>query len=799
MKNIIYSIPDNYNKTNTIIFKPLEWYDRDEKLPDSDSDEPNLKKEINEQFYIYCFGRTEDKISVTLKITDYTPFFHILLPDNWIKKYNIFLIKELQKKIYYTHKNSIIEKLCKIVQKKPLDYFRGNNTCNFLRLTFKTKKAFYAYSKLLKDKIYLPFLHKKIKFDLYESVLEPKLKFFHLRNIKPCNWIECTKCDSNIYCSMDQLNYKVKWTNIKHIENNNTCDFLVMSYDIECTADDGVSFPEAKNKHDSIIQIGSTFHWHGVNEIPKIIYKHIITLKDCDKIDDTVVESYDTEQEVLIAWTKLIQRTNPDIHIGYNIFGFDYKYLYDRANMYYIVPEFSCLSKLIDFQCKLETKILCSSALGMNEMYIPKIPGVVLVDIYKVIMNWFKLSNYKLNSVSELYLNQKKNDVSPKEIFKLQKGNSKDRKIIAEYCIQDNILCNLLSEKLCIILNNIGMANICYIPLSYLYLRGQGIKTQSLIARECLKHNYLMKTLYIDDKLGETSYEGAIVLEPHKSELFLEPVNVLDFNSLYPAIMMGWNICISTFCKNKSFINLPDYNYENIKFTDTSNGEVTHCFAKNKNNERGILPLVVSTLIEERRRVKKLMKNESDPMKTKMFNSEQLALKISANSVYGGLGARTSQIYCREAAASITAMARHNLLFSKDYAEKHFNSRCVYGDSVCKNTLISLKINNKIIIQKINTIGTDWCKYLNNKEQINNFKKNVYCLTHMGWKPIQRIIRHKTKKKMYKIYTNKGIITVTEDHSLINDKLKIIKVLNIKKKDILLNYKFNLHKTIKFG
>ena len=77
-----------------------------------------------------------------------------------------------------------------------------------------------------------------------------------------------------------------------------------------------------------------------------------------------------------------------------------------------------------------------------------------------------------------------KDDVSPKEIFELQDGDDNDRKRVAVYCIQDCALCITLIEKLKLITNNIGMANVCFVPISFLFLRGQGIKIFSLVSKE---------------------------------------------------------------------------------------------------------------------------------------------------------------------------------------------------------------------------------------------------------------------------------------------------------------------------
>ena len=88
--------------------------------------------------------------------------------------------------------------------------------------------------------------------------------------------------------------------------------------------------------------------------------------------------------------------------------------------------------------------------------------------------------------------NLAKDDVSPQDIFRLQEGSDDDRKIVAVYCIQDCALCNYLIDKLKLITNNIGMANVCSVPLSYLFLRGQGVKIFSLVSHQCRKEGFLI-------------------------------------------------------------------------------------------------------------------------------------------------------------------------------------------------------------------------------------------------------------------------------------------------------------------
>ena len=116
----------------------------------------------------------------------------------------------------------------------------------------------------------------------------------------------------------------------------------------------------------------------------------------------------------------------------------------------------------------------------------------------------------------------------------MQKEGPKERAIIAKYCIKDCALLIDLMDKLNILSGNIGMANVCSVPLSYIILRGQGIKITSLVSKECIAENYTLREL--PKASSDGSYEGAIVLPPKKGLYLDTPVSVLDYASLYPSL-----------------------------------------------------------------------------------------------------------------------------------------------------------------------------------------------------------------------------------------------------------------------
>ena len=268
----------------------------------------------------------------------------------------------------------------------------------------------------------------------------------------------------------------------------------------------------------------------------------------------------------------------------------------------------------------------------------------------------------------KVYWSQAKDDVGPKQIFSFQTQTDEKRAIVAKYCIKDCKLVNLLVNKLEVVTKNIEMANVCSVPLSYLFVRGQGIKLFSLCLKYYRKFKYIfpVKKPTFED-LG--TYEGAIVFDP-EPKLYLEAITALDYASLYPSSIIMKNMSHETLVTKYEFDNLPDYNYYNSSYEE-NNGEICNIrFAQKKTGELGVVPRILQNLLTERRNVKKLMKIEKDKFKYNILDAKQLALKITANSLYGQLGARTSPICYREIAACTTATGREMLIFAKKYIEE---------------------------------------------------------------------------------------------------------------------------------
>lgn len=879
----------NFNyRSSDIVLQVIDWksYDiykkttHEDEEESQDSDEEVKPKKMLKHLIIRGYGVTEDGNSICIHIEGFKPYFFFKIPSDWDnRKFNEFKTN-VTRLVDDNNKDGIFK--AEIVQKKEFYGFTNNEVFNYGMFEFKNQGAYYSYLKVMKEKkIFIRRTNEEFDFSnkLYETKVSSLLRFFHVKNIDPSGWIKINggKYKKNIpSMSRAQIDITVNYDDIIKIDKNSIAKIIVASFDIECCSDDG-SFPKFDRRNDPVIQIGTTVYFMGNNECQ---YKYIATLNKCDPIEDICVESYNNERDLILGWASFISRLDPDIITGFNIWGFDWEYIYKRAetgNGGQVLPYHGALFRRLQRLLKPEesnyslkkleadknnqSKIdlltvqdLSSSALGVNILKYIDIEGVVQFDLYKVVQRDHKLDSYKLDNVAKHFMKQQKVDLSPKELFKNFKIGTSDKiKEIAEYCIMDCKLVNDLVNKLDVITNNLGMSNVCVVPFSYLFLRGQGIKIFSLVAKICSEENFLIKDLSIDD-IDKNSYEGAIVFVPTPG-VYFEPVVVMDYNSLYPSSMIAENISHDSIVGYKEYMlkpksntdyelvkdtivekydNLDGYHYIDIEYDlfqglDNDKKKIGYkvCrFAEADNGDKAMLPRILRKLLKARKDTRKIMEyytyelkdgrsvegipcdkgdtyelfnvvynkiiiNKEEIVSTKKTNNDfqlsildglQLAYKVTCNSLYGQVGATTSPICYKELAACTTATGRKMVITARDLTLNTFiGAKLTYGDSVTGDTPLLVMQNGFVDIVKIEDLNNMWKPYEEFKPFDTNRRDKQQTLTNYkiwtneGWSEINKVIRHKTHKKIYRVKTHIGVVDVTEDHSLLDENKNIIK------------------------
>jgi len=759
---------------------------------------------------IHLFGMTAEGESLRCDVLGFRPFLYVKVPHN--------LTTEQFKSQLRGPASVQIQK----VKRKELYGFTADEEFTFFKVSVSSLSDFRGLKKILLNDYQEPQLcmpRSKVPLPVYESGLDPLLRFFHLQDVAPCGWVSVLPIEESEDETTEIRVITCNWEDVEPKKNppKPSAAFKTLFWDIECYSNSGefpVAKPKVRGPGDPIIQIGCV-----LKDSDGSIQRTIFVLDSCDTIPNAEVKWYKTERDMLLAWFAWLADTNPDIWVGYNIFGFDERYVWERSLMLGITQDesFQILSRLYGHggSVNLTEKRLSSSALGDNFLHTLSLQGRLQVDLYHVVKRGYQLPSYKLDEVTKYFMSGKlkgiikgtdgtwtiktsgtgnarvgravvlldetgdeltdklnivettkefirvqpsdadqeldtdlavkwvvvKDDVSPADIFRLHRGSSKDRALVAAYCIQDCDLTMDLYDKLETFNNAMSMANVCSVPVTMIFTRGQGVKIESLIFKFCNTANLTIVTQTsppfnatgprLDEEGNEIqesqdSYEGAIVLDPTPGFYTKSPIGVCDFASLYPSTIESENISYDSLLwvrdydltgkeigLNWSFGNIEKYQemgekmgcrWIDIAFdiwkadpNDTrkqpvklKTGVRVCRYAQYPGSRKAALPNIVHNLLAARAAKRAEIKKESDPFRKALLDAEQLAYKLTANSLYGQLGSGVFKVRLQHLAASVTAYGRKQILFAKAaieefYGPKANDPRCsakvIYGDT----------------------------------------------------------------------------------------------------------------------
>lgn len=308
-------------------------------------------------------------------------------------------------------------------------------------------------------------------------------------------------------------------------------------------------------------------------------------------------------------------------------------------------------------------------------------------DLQKQVEKDHRLVDYSLGSLSEHFCKLAMPELNESSLAKLRQERPRS---YAQHVLRKAEACLAIFDHLAYLYNFVEMARVTGCPLAYLLERGQAVKVQAQLLREARLRGFVLPSQR--PGTGEdNSFEGATVLEP-MSGFYRAPVAVLDFASLYPSIMLAHNICYSTLL-GAGRERQPDAPKHAIApATKSAAGEEneTSCFV-DTSVRKGLLPSILENLLAARKMAKKELKAcaAQDETKKKVLNGRQLALKLSANSVYGFTGALNGPLPCLEVARSVTAYGRDMIQSTRHLVESHFvqekgyafNAQVLYGDT----------------------------------------------------------------------------------------------------------------------
>ena len=802
-----------------------------------------------------------------------------------------FITDEEGRDIWFDISNEMVFK--KLVQKKKLYPYTAGKKFKFVQLFFKTWnclkkcKNFIGYNA-----ISIPGLTREpLKLNMYESNVDPLNRFCHVRNITTTGWIRLKKGSFSLETddggefhpdnieayrpdkySRAQIaaNVHYKYAKPYLVKNDpenpesekvpydKISPIKILSWDIETVSGDG-SFPNPRKPEDKLAQIGITLWTYGTSLEEKT--QIVISDRECADVPGIHVLSCKSEAELLRTFCMLVETTDPDMITGYNTWKFDDQYFWIRLEMFGMKRDANVFSRLTQIPSGLRKRFLSSSAYGDNEYNVLECHGRETYDLFAYVIKDVtnKLPSYKLDDVGYEFTGQRKTDLADeygkskehnyKIMFALLDGllpeaangdkftHAQQVAKVAEYCVQDTNLVIEIIDKQAHIPNTIEMAKATYVPIDWLLFRGQQCRVFSLVVKEAREQDFVVPIKIFQNA---QKFAGATVLNP-KRGAYYDAVAGLDFASLYPSIMIAFNMCYSTIVLDKKFKELDETIYEDIIWDglDKETGITTDYHftfvqppetesdgsVKGSAGHKGLLPVILERLWNGRKATKREMKAEKDPYRYKVLNGKQMAQKVTMNSVYGFTGTGDKgMLPCKAIASSVTAKGRQMIDQTSELAEELYSCEALYGDSIPgyeQVTIFNSKDRKTVRASELERyLDGKWTDYrlfksfnkpkdlsaqrafdkpkdLSAQRALDGSERygkecfvpdiNAYVMSKSGPSKIKRVIRHKAPgKKIYKVSVRdpktKDIRTVmvTEGHSLIDKNGKLIKAEDIR-------------------
>ncbi|KAF8569017.1 hypothetical protein P879_01372 [Paragonimus westermani] len=667
------------------------------------------------------FGVTSKGHSVCAHVHGFVPYFFVPAPKDFSTEHlgvfrdalNSALLRDGRSKEFDGLQHLILKVVCEL--RENIYGFHGNRKLQFLKITVALPRVIASAKRVLDNGLAFadyPFQ----SYPAFEANIDFEIRFMVDSQMTGCCWVEApagsyrlrdssASGDPNVSMqtsrpassssngsppaqSRCQIEFDIAWDAlVSHApegEWSAIAPLRVLSVDIECAGRKGI-FPVPEQ--DPVIQIATMVSNYG-DTTPFI--RNVFTLGTCAPIVGSQVICHKTEQELLQHWAMFVRLVDPDIITGYNTQNFDLPYLINRAK-HLKVDSFFFLGRVRGARSTVRDVMTQSKQIGRRENKFTNIDGRVQLDLLQILFRDYKLRSYTLNAVSYHFLEEQKEDVEHNVITDLQNGDAHSRRRLAVYCLKDAYLPLRLLDKLMCLVNNIEMARVTGVPLTYLLTRGQQVKVISQLLRKAREHDFLLPT-YQSQQSDE--FVGATVLEPRKG-FYNEPIATLDFASLYPSIMMAHNVCYSTLLQvnntagQDSASSLQALVDRYCLTPDDYIRTPTGAYFVKRSVRRGLLPEILEQLLSARKKVKAELAKETDPLRKRVLDGRQLALKISANSVYGFTGAQVGKLPCLEISASVTSFGRLMIEQTKTLVEETFSvangyahgATVIYGDT----------------------------------------------------------------------------------------------------------------------
>ena len=623
-----------------------------------------------------------------------------------------------------------------------------------------TKKPFHRV--FFKNIKHMNDFASEVKYGVYMADIPQVNVFLSQNDVDHVGWV---RVENTTVTNSDNVVYDVESASIRAMKDKDPLSSpKVMVFDIEVRSAD-MGMPRPYMLSDTVEMISVVFFDVGKPELTKKYLLHVYPKLQID--EEQLI--YEDEVGLIRGFFELMNKEDPTVITGFNIFNFDIKYLVSRLQLRLLeIPD---VSKGIKNTVDIIKVDWASDAYGHNKYDRLVIGGRIILDMF-LYFKRMKLDKYSLDFVSNKFLGEGKNDMHFKDMMEaFRTEDIGSLSTVAKYCVQDSVLVMRLFEKVQMWIDACEISKITRCSIEDIYTRGEQMKMISQCVKECALRGIVLQPLPRDGSKWP-DYEGAYVLEPVKG--VYDNCCLMDFQSLYPSIIIAHNICPSTY---------------------VSSYHGSHKFLK---EPIGMLPGMIKRILDERKAVKSAMKElDRSSISYVVLDRRQNALKICANSVYGMMGFKNSRYFGHIACAeSVTSIGRECLANVVKTIEKDYPVKVVYGDSVTGYTPTIVRFAGRLVlletIENLATLwGNDrWIRSNDGKESCELYGLEAW--TDDGWTRLHRVIRHvlAPHKRILRIITHTGLVDVTDEHSLLNTDGEPVNAKYAKVGDKLLHHPY---------
>jgi len=368
------------------------------------------------------------------------------------------------------------------------------------------------------------------------------------------------------------------------------------------------------------------------------------------------VKTQKSEKEMLEEFARIVRQEDPDLLLGYNSSNFDLPYLEARARI-----------SGADFNLGRYKSSLRPSKRGMSTSL--KVAGRIHADLYPMmrffgILGMIKTNDYTLRSVAAASTSNQKKDIDKDDIHRIWDSGDIDE--LAEYSLYDAKIAKELGERYLPVEEE--LSSLAKLPLFDTTLATSGQLVENLLMYEAAKKGMLVPPKPSGSAIAErmaNPIQGAFVKLPEPG--LYENIAVLDFRSLYPTVIVSYNIDPGTLVQET--LDQEQETYE----SPTGAMFLRHPL--------GLIPHVLDHLIDFRIKLKRSLRElDQDSEEYRMLLSRSTAVKVVSNSFYGYLAYARSRWYSKECGESVTAFGRKHIIDTMGQAEK-WGFKVLYGDT----------------------------------------------------------------------------------------------------------------------